>query len=58
VTLNGQPLTRSFERHDEILRRGELRFTMTDKPNTGWATHPADRPHSMSPYRAVPRSPF
>jgi putative alpha-1,2-mannosidase len=51
VTLNGQPLTRSFVRHEEILRGGELRFTMTDRPNTGWAIRPADRPYSMSPYR-------
>jgi putative alpha-1,2-mannosidase len=51
VTLNGQPLTRSFVRQEEILRGGELRFTMSDKPNTGWASRPADRPYSMSPYR-------
>jgi predicted alpha-1,2-mannosidase len=51
VTLNGQPLTRSFLRHEEILRGGELRFTMSGKPDTGWATRPGDRPFSMSPYR-------
>jgi predicted alpha-1,2-mannosidase len=51
VTLNGAPLTRSFIRHDEILRGGELRFTMSDKPNTTWATAPEARPFSMTPYR-------
>jgi predicted alpha-1,2-mannosidase len=51
ITLNGAPLTRSFIRHDEILRGGELRFTMSDKPNTTWATAPEARPFSMTSYR-------
>jgi putative alpha-1,2-mannosidase len=51
ITLNGAPLTRSFIRHDEILRVGELRFTMSDKPNTTWATAPEARPFSMTSYR-------
>jgi predicted alpha-1,2-mannosidase len=51
VTLNGAPLTRSYIRHDEILRGGELRFTMSDKPNTAWATAPEARPFSMTSYR-------
>jgi len=51
VTLYGHPLTRSFVRHDEALRGGELRFTVTGKPDTDWETRPADRPYSMSPYR-------
>jgi putative alpha-1,2-mannosidase len=50
VTLNGQPLTHSFIRHDEIMAGGELRFTMTSQPNKTWAASPDQRPFSMSPY--------
>jgi hypothetical protein len=56
VTLTGHPLTRSFVRHEEILRGGELHFTVTGKPNTDWETRPADRPYSMSPYRQSPQA--
>src|SRR6185312_5214208 len=48
VSLDGKPLDRSFLRHEEILRGGELRFVMGDKPNTTWATSAAARPFSMS----------
>jgi predicted alpha-1,2-mannosidase len=51
VSLNGQPLTRSFITHEEILRGGELRFVMSDKPNMTWATGSGDRPFSTTPYR-------
>jgi predicted alpha-1,2-mannosidase len=48
VMLNGRPLDRVYLRHDEIMKGGELRFTMQATPNTGWATGPAARPFSMS----------
>ncbi len=48
VSLNGKPLDRGFLRHEEIVRGGELRFVMGDKPNTTWATGAAARPFSMS----------
>jgi len=51
VTLNGKPLTRGFIRHSEIQAGGELRFTMQATPNKAWASAPADRPYSMTPYR-------
>ncbi|MEO5866677.1 MAG: GH92 family glycosyl hydrolase [Sphingomonas sp.] len=50
VTLNGKPLERSFIRHSEIMAGGELRFTMQPMPNKTWATAPAARPYSMTPY--------
>jgi putative alpha-1,2-mannosidase len=50
VALNGQPLTRSFIRHAEIMDGGELRFTMQATPNKSWATDIKSRPYSMSPY--------
>jgi len=48
VTLNGQPLTRSYLRHAEILAGGELRFVMSDRPNRTWGSTAAARPFSMS----------
>lgn len=48
VTLNGQPLTRSFVRHAEIMAGGELRFEMQATPNRTWAAAPGARPYSMS----------
>ncbi|MGO4261080.1 GH92 family glycosyl hydrolase [Lysobacter sp. TAB13] len=48
ATLNGQPLNRSFLRHEEIVAGGELRFTMQAQPNKQWASDPKLRPYSMS----------
>ncbi len=44
VTLNGQPLTRSWIKHDEITAGGELVFEMGPEPNKTWASAEADRP--------------
>ena len=44
---NGQPLTRSFIRHDEIMAGGELRFEMQVRDRT-WAASAGARPYSMS----------
>jgi predicted alpha-1,2-mannosidase len=51
VRLNGQPLSRAFLRHEEILQGGELRFTMQATPNRSWATDRHSRPYSMSSYQ-------
>jgi len=51
VRLNGQPLSRAFIRHEEIMKGGELRFIMQAKPNRSWATDPHSRPYSMSSYQ-------
>ncbi|MBT2746221.1 MULTISPECIES: GH92 family glycosyl hydrolase [unclassified Lysobacter] len=48
ATLNGQPLNRSFLRHEEIVAGGELRFTMQAQSNKQWASDPKLRPYSMS----------
>ena len=50
VTLDGRALGKAFVTHDQILRGGELRFTMGAAPDTR-VTAPADRPYSMTPYR-------
>lgn len=48
VTLNGQPLKRSFIHHNDIVKGGQLKFVMTDKPNKGWGQTTAQRPPSLS----------
>ena len=48
VSLNGRPLERGFLRHEELLAGGSLHFVMQAKPNTSWATKPADRATSMT----------
>jgi predicted alpha-1,2-mannosidase len=51
VRLNGQPLTRAFIRHEEIMSGGELHFVMQAQPNRTWAINPHSRPYSMSSYQ-------
>ncbi|MEG2805378.1 GH92 family glycosyl hydrolase [Stenotrophomonas sp.] len=48
VTLNGQPLQRTFLRHAEIMQGGELVFTMQAEPNTAWPGQGAPAPYSMT----------
>ena len=48
VTLNGQPLTRTWIGHDEIQAGGELHFVMGAEPNTTWGAAPGSRPYAMS----------
>jgi len=47
VTLNGTPLTRSFLRHEELMRGGELRFVMSTKADATWSTQQLEMPYSM-----------
>ena len=48
VTLNGKPLGRVFLRHEEIMAGGELRFSMSARPNRDWPGARAPQPYSMS----------
>lgn len=50
VTLNGQPLTRVYLRHEEIMAGGELRFVMQAQPNKRWGVSAQGRPYSLTPY--------
>ena len=36
ATLNGEPLTRPFLSHDEVVKGGKLVFVMGDQPNKDW----------------------
>ena len=48
VILNSKKINRSYITHDEIMRGGELKFIMTDKPNKVWAVDKDSLPYSMS----------
>jgi len=53
VRFNGKPYKKSYIKHDDIMKGGELIFEMGDKPNKKWATAKEDRPWSDS-YRCAP----
>ena len=44
VKLNGKPLERSYVTFEEVYGGGTLEFTMTDQPNSTWATQPENCP--------------
>ena len=44
VKLNGKPLERSYITFEEVYNGGTLEFTMTDQPNSTWATQPENCP--------------
>jgi predicted alpha-1,2-mannosidase len=47
VLLDGSRLERSFITHDEVVRGGELRFVMSDRPDRRRGTAPEALPYSM-----------
>ncbi|MBX3565179.1 MAG: GH92 family glycosyl hydrolase [Sphingomonas sp.] len=51
VTLNGRALERSYITDAEVRAGGELRFTMSAKPNKSWGADREARPYSMSMVR-------
>ena len=44
ATLNGVPYTRSYIRHSDILKGGDLVLYMADKPSATWGIKSEDRP--------------
>ncbi len=48
ANLNGKPRTKTYLRHEDILKGGNLSLEMSDKPHTKWGTAPDDAPYSMS----------
>jgi predicted alpha-1,2-mannosidase len=54
ITLNGKPLTRTFLRHEELMRGGELRFVMSKRADATWSTtQKLEKPYSMSKVAAA-----
>ncbi|WP_162150104.1 GH92 family glycosyl hydrolase [Saccharicrinis fermentans] len=46
VTLNGEPYTKSYLTHEQIMNGGNLVFEMGAAPNKKWGVLPEDRPIS------------
>lgn len=46
--LNGEPLTRAWINHQEIMDGGLLQLEMGPKPNKAWGADPKDAPPSLS----------
>jgi predicted alpha-1,2-mannosidase len=44
IFLNGRPYTRSFITYADIMKGGELRFEMGNKPSASWGVKSSDRP--------------
>jgi len=56
--LNGQPLSRSFLQHAEIVRGGTLVLTLATEPSDTWGVPAKDRPPSRVPGPPLPAAPF
>ena len=48
VWLDGERLECNYITHDDLIRGGELRFVMSDRPNRERGTGARARPYSMS----------
>jgi predicted alpha-1,2-mannosidase len=48
AALNGMPFTKSFIRHEDILKGGSLAFKMGDRPNKARGVTEEDSPYSYS----------
>ncbi len=53
VKLNGKTLERSFITCEEVLNGGKLEFTMTNQPNSAWATQPENCPVVRIPSESI-----
>ena len=53
VKLNGKPLERSYITFEEVYNGGTLEFTMTDQPNSTWATQPENCPVMRIPTESI-----
>ncbi len=58
VTLNGNPYTKSFLNHKDIVTGGELVFEMGPKPNKTWGTKEGDYPVSAITDNLIVPVPF
>ena len=58
AVLNGKPLMRSFLKHGEITRGGELLLNLSERPGKVWGRAPALRPRSRVDGPSLPAAPF
>jgi len=57
ASWNGQPWTKTWFTHEQLLKGGELRFAMGDKPSA-WGTKEADCPVSAIEEQPIVPAPF
>ncbi|WP_034259667.1 GH92 family glycosyl hydrolase [Altibacter lentus] len=57
ATLNGDPLTRSYLWHEELIKGGDLRFEMTDTPSN-WATKDNEIPKTEINVHPITSAPY
>ena len=48
MTFNGQPYTRNYLRHEDLMRGGNIQFQLSATPNRSRGTTDADAPYSFS----------
>jgi len=48
VTMNGKPYSKVYFRHEDLVKGGEIVFSMGNKPNKNWGIKKADLPPSMN----------
>ena len=48
MTFNGQPYTRNYLRHEDLLRGGSIQFQLSATPNRSRGTADTDAPYSFS----------
>jgi hypothetical protein len=58
ATLNGRGTTKGFLRHADILKGGELTFTLGTEPNRAWGSREADRPHTAEREHLIQPAPY
>lgn len=47
MTLNGNPYSKSFLNHKDLIKGGELKIYMGEKPSKTWGVNPIHRPSSL-----------
>lgn len=58
AALNGEKYTRSFISHDDVMKGGELVFTMGNKPNESWGTGEGNEPVTAIKEELILPAPF
>ena len=58
ATLNGQPWTKCYIDHSDIMRGGLLEFEMGSKPNMTWGTGPGNYPETEIKDEVITPIPF
>ncbi len=58
TTMNGKPSTNAFLLHSDVMKGGELDFTLSHSPSKSWGTKESDIPHSQISDAAIVPAPY